>query len=113
MNASIKIVCKKNQLQNGLFPIYLRITINRKSKFYSLPFSCKLTEWNEKQGEFNTKFRNHIPFNKTLLKIKDKALDTISILENDYETYNLILFDKYYQISTCTIDFVSNLSFNI
>ncbi len=97
MNASVKIVCKKNQLQNGLFPIYLRITINRKSKFYSLPFSCKLTEWNEKQGEFNTRFRNHISFNKTLLKIKDKALDTISILENDYKTYNLILFDKYYQ----------------
>jgi len=96
MNASIKIICKKNALKNGLFPIYLRVTINRKSKFYSTPFSCKLSEWNDKQGEFTTKFRNHLSFNKTLRKIKDDASDIISMLEKDFESYNLILFDKFY-----------------
>lgn len=97
ISTSVKIVCKKNALSNGLFPIYLRVTINCKSKFYSLPFSCKLNEWNEKQGEFNSKYRNHISFNKTLQKAKDKAYDAISELEKDFETYNLILFNKYYE----------------
>lgn len=96
MSASIKIICKKNSLKNGLYPIYLRVTIDRKSKFYSTPFSCKLTEWNENQGEFTSKFRNHISFNKTLRKLKDDASDVISSLEKDFESYNLILFDKYY-----------------
>ncbi|MFN3773427.1 tyrosine-type recombinase/integrase [Cloacibacterium normanense] len=96
MNASVKIICKKNSLKNGLFPIYLRVTIDRKSKFYSLPFSCKLSEWNEKQGEFNKKFPNYISINKAIRKTKENAYDVISKLEQDYHCYNLILFDKYY-----------------
>ena len=97
MNASIKIVCKKNALSSGLYPIYLRVTIDRKSKFYSLPYSCKLSEWNESQGQFNNKFRNSITFNKALQKVKDKAYDAITQLEKDFDSYNLILFDKYYE----------------
>lgn len=96
MSTSIKIVCKKNALKTGLYPIYLRITINRKSKFYSLPFSCKLTEWNDDKGEFNSKFPNYISFNKAIHKVKDDAYDVIGNLENDYGSYNLILFDQFY-----------------
>lgn len=96
MNSSVKIVCKKNPLKSGFYPIYLRITINRKSKFYSTPFSCQLSEWDEKQGEFKSKFRNANAFNKTLRKLKDKASDVINILEKDYGNYNIILFDKYF-----------------
>ncbi|MCT3631958.1 phage integrase SAM-like domain-containing protein [Elizabethkingia anophelis] len=96
MSASVKTVCKKNALKDGLFPIYLRVTINRKSKFYSTPFSCKLIEWNDDTGEFNAKFRNNIVFNKTLRKIKDNASDVIDLLQKEYDTYNLVLFDKYY-----------------
>ena len=96
MSASVKIVCRKTILTSGLYPIYLRVTIDRKSKFYSTPFSCKLNEWNEKQGEFNSKFRNNLTFNKTLRKIKDDAIDILDFLEKDYGSYNLILFDKYY-----------------
>lgn len=96
MNASVKTVCKKNALKDGLFPIYLRVTIDRKSKFYSTPFSCRLIEWNEHTGEFNAKFRNYIVFNKTLRKIKDDASDVIDLLQKEYGIYNLVLFDKYY-----------------
>ena len=96
MNSSTKIICKKNPLKNGLYPIYLRVTINRKSKFYSTPFSCKLSEWDENQGEFKSKYSNAQSFNKTLRVLKDKAADVISTLEKEYETYNLVLFDKYF-----------------
>lgn len=96
MSASIKIVCKKKVLKTGLFPIYLRVTINRKSTFYSTPFSCNLSEWNDAQGEFTSKFRNYLNFNKTLRKLKDEASDTINLLEKKYGQYNLIHFNKYY-----------------
>ena len=96
MSASVKIVCRKTILTNGLYPIYLRVTIDRKSKYYSIPFYCKLNEWNEKQGEFNSKFRNNLSFNKTLRKIKNDATDILDLLEKNYGNYNLILFDKYY-----------------
>lgn len=98
MSASIKIVCKKKVLKSGLFPIYLRVTIERKSIFYSTPYSCKLSEWNSAQGEFTTKFRNHLSFNKSLRKLKDDASDTVDLLEKKYGQYNLIHFDKYYSL---------------
>ena len=81
MSASIKIVCKKKVLKTGLFPIYLRVTIDRKSTFYSTPYSCKLSEWNSAQSEFTIKFRNHLSFNKSLRKLKDDASDTVDLLE--------------------------------
>ncbi|WP_392437636.1 Arm DNA-binding domain-containing protein [Cruoricaptor ignavus] len=90
MNSSIKIICKKTPLKNGLFPIYLRITINRKSKFYSTPFSCNLNEWDDKQGEFKSKYRNSYQFNKALRKIKDDASDVVIQLEKEYKSYNLV-----------------------
>lgn len=96
MNASVKIVSKKTPLKNGLYPIYLRVTINRKSKFYSTPFTCHLKEWDEKQGEFKNKYSNSNNFNKTLRKLKDEASDVINELENEFQSYNLILFDKFY-----------------
>jgi len=99
MNSSIKIICKKNALKNGLFPIYLRVTINRKCKFYSTPYHCNLSEWDENQGEFKSKFRNSLHFNKALRKIKDNAADVLSTLEREYQSYNLILFDKYYSLT--------------
>ena len=98
MSASIKIVCKKKVLKSGLFPIYLRVTIDRKSTFYSTPYSCKLSEWNNAQCEFTTKYRNHLSFNKSLRKLKDDASDTVDLLEKKYGQYNLIHFDKYYSL---------------
>jgi integrase len=99
MNSSIKIICKKNALKNGLFPIYLRVTINRKCKFYSTPYNCNLSEWDENQGEFKSKFRNSLHFNKALRKLKDNAADVISTLEREFQSYNLILFDKYFSLT--------------
>ncbi|WP_290218656.1 site-specific integrase [Kaistella yonginensis] len=98
MSASIKIVCKKKVLKTGLFPIYLRVTIDRKSTFYSTPYSCKLSEWNSAQSEFTIKFRNHLSFNKSLRKLKDDASDTVDLLEKKYGQYNLIHFDKYFSL---------------
>ncbi|MBV6880955.1 hypothetical protein KVY03_14025 [Epilithonimonas sp. FP105] len=65
-----KLFAKKNALKNGLSPIYLRVTINLKCKFYSTPYHCNLSEWDENQGEFKSKFRNSLHFNTALRKLK-------------------------------------------
>ena len=97
MKPSIKTICKKNSLQDGLFPIYLRITINRKSKFYSTPYKCKINEWDDKTGEFNSKFRNHLAFNSSLRSLKDKATDILEKVRKDFGIVTLIQFDNYFR----------------
>lgn len=98
MKASIKTVCKKNSLQDGLYPIYLRVTIDRKSKFYSTPYKCTLKEWNENSGEFNSKFRNHLSFNSSLRTLKDEATDILEQLTKEQKVVTLIQFDNYYRL---------------
>lgn len=98
MKPSIKTICKKNPLQDGLFPIYLRVTINRKSKFYSTPYKCKLIEWNSKTGEFHSRLRNHLSFNSSLRTLKDEATDIIEKIQKEQGIVTLIQFDNHYRL---------------
>ena len=100
MNSSIKIVCKKNALADGKFPIYLRITINRKSKFYKTPYSCDLREWNDAKGEFNSKNKNYLQSNRILNQIKDDASKILNELLEEKNTFSLIEFDSLYSQSS-------------
>jgi site-specific recombinase XerD len=63
---TIKIVLRKGKtLANGNNPIYLRLTFNRKAKYYVLKgeqetLSCQPKKWNEELGRFNrNKELNH------------------------------------------------------
>lgn len=98
MNSSIKIIQKKTALKSGVHRIYLRVTIDRKSKYYSTPYCSSLNEWDENQGEFKLKFTNSISFNKSLRIMKDEAWEIISKLEREFKNYNLLLFDKFYSL---------------
>lgn len=79
--ATIKTVLRKTKLDNNKFPIYLRVTHLRKSKFFRTPFNSTLKEWNEKTGEFNSKNDNAIQNNRVLNKFKSRVLKII----NDFE----------------------------
>lgn len=96
MAVSFKMVQKKNALKNGKFPIYLRITINRKSKFYSMPYSCKLKEWNDKKGEFSVKHPNYITFNKSLRDVLNDVTEIMQEITQRYKRVSLVRFDNYY-----------------
>ena len=63
---TIKIVLRKGKtLANGNSPIYLRLTFNRKAKYYVLKgeqetLSCQPKKWNEELGRYNrNKDLNH------------------------------------------------------
>ena len=56
---TIKIVLRKGKtLANGKSPIFLRLTFNRKAKYYVLKgeqetLSCEAKKWNEELGRYN------------------------------------------------------------
>ncbi|QLL57255.1 site-specific integrase [Empedobacter falsenii] len=114
MKSSIKIVCKKNALADGKFPIYLRITIDRKSKFYKIPYSCDLREWNEAKGRFNSKNSNYHQSNRVLSRFEDDASKILNELLEYKNTFTLIEFDNLYrQNSIDNNNFIEFLEFRI
>lgn len=91
--ASIKIVQRTKQLSNGLYPIFLRVTKDRKTKFISLNLSCEKSEWNENKSEFRKSFDNYLQFNKSLDEIYKRAKKIFSdALANEED----ISLDEFY-----------------
>lgn len=50
--ATIKIVIRDNQNKEGLCPIVLRITKERKVKIISLGMNCHKSNWDDKTSQF-------------------------------------------------------------
>lgn len=71
--ATFKIVLKDKALSNGLFPIYLRITKDRKRKYISTGFSCELSHWNENKSEFRKSYKDYVQKNAVLQNLKNRA----------------------------------------
>lgn len=61
------------QKSNGEYPIYLRITENRKSRYLSTGISVKKTDWNKKQQEIRKSHPLSVKLNEELTKLKLKA----------------------------------------
>ena len=96
MKASLKIVLKKTQLSDGTYPINLRITIDRKSKFYKTPYSAKKL-WNEKLGEFTLKFPNFLQSNRILNRLKQEASKILDLMMEQEKEFTLEVFDLMFR----------------
>jgi integrase/recombinase XerD len=88
---TIKIVLRKGKvLANGNNPIFLRLTFNRKAKYYVLKgeqetLSCDQKKWNEELGRYNrNKELNHF-----LDQYELRANQVIRDLENTDFTFHL------------------------
>ncbi|MDY7396290.1 site-specific integrase [Aureibaculum sp. 2210JD6-5] len=97
--ASVKIILKRKILSDGTYPIYLRVTKDRDSKFYKTPFSSKDDEWKSSIGSFNKRKENYIQKNRLLLKFKDRALQILTELEIDNPDYTILDFDSKFRIT--------------
>lgn len=71
--ASVKIILKNKAHTNGLFPIYLRVTKDRKSKLISTGYYCEKSQWNENKNEFRKGYPEYVQKNATLEKLKSRA----------------------------------------
>jgi len=98
--ASLKSVLRKTQLKNGKYPIALRVTKDRKSKFFKTPFESTINEWDSKKGRFNKRFTNYLKANRLLGKIEDRALQVISDLEFSADFYTLQDFENRFRLES-------------
>ncbi|QOG03474.1 site-specific integrase [Flavobacterium sp. MDT1-60] len=76
--ATIKITQRAKVLANGEYPIFLRFTKDRKTKFISLKLSCDLSQWNETKSEFRKNYPNYKQMNSALTEIRNRAEKIIS-----------------------------------
>lgn len=96
---TIRIVQRTKALSDGLYPIFLRVTKNRRSKYYKTPFSSEISEWSASTGTFNKKKENYFQYNRLLIKIKDRAYQVASEIDIQNPDYTLEDFDKLYRIT--------------
>lgn len=71
--ASIKIILKNKAHSNGLFPIYMRITKDRKTKLISTGYYCIKSDWNEKKSEFRKSAPDSVQKNSALDNLRIRA----------------------------------------
>jgi len=90
--ASIRTVLRKKALSDGTFPVCLRVTKDRKSKYFTTLFSANSNEWDDSAGLFRNNSK-HLQQNRVLLKIKDKAFTVYSELKIKSERFTLKDFE--------------------
>lgn len=76
--ASIKIIQRTKPLSNGLYPIFLRVTKDRKSKYIAINLAAEKSQWNSSKGEFRKNYPDSKQFNETLKEITKRAEKIIS-----------------------------------
>lgn len=95
MSSHIKIVLRKKIRKDGLYPICLRITKSKKTKFISLNINCKIDEFeNEK---FKRGVANYKKKNLLLLKIKTKAIEIVDELLIKKSNFSLEEFEDVFR----------------
>lgn len=97
---SFKTVLRKKKLSTGKYPIYLRITKDRKSVFFRTPYTCLEKEWNKKQGKFNKNAPDYLRRNRILLKFIDRATDVVTNLEQEKGFYTLTDIENVIRIQS-------------
>lgn len=97
---NIKIVLRKKRLTNGNFPVCLRVTKNRKTKYFKTIFSAEEDEWNTNAGKFNKRNTNYLQYNRLLIKFQDRALQIFGELTIDSDDFTLEDFERIYRVSS-------------
>lgn len=96
--ATVKTVLRKTKLADGRYPIALRVSKDRNSKFFQTIFRAFPNEWNQKTGSFTAKNSNSTQDNRLLLKFKDRALKILTELEMDKNDFTLKDFENRFRI---------------
>tara|TARA_R110000765_G_scaffold72256_5_gene140342 strand:- start:842 stop:2050 length:1209 start_codon:yes stop_codon:yes gene_type:complete len=98
--SSIKIVLRKKGLSDGTYPICLRITKDRKTKYFNTIYKSSEKEWDTPSGCFNKNNANYMQNNRLLLKIKGRALKVYADLDFEKEYFNLDDFSQRFRIDS-------------
>ena len=75
---SIKVVLYKSKtFLDKTHPIMLRVTWNRKPKYYSLKYRCLPSEWIEESSNFNTSSKGITKRQKSAIESKNRAINAL------------------------------------
>jgi len=96
--ATVKTVLRKTKLADGSYPIALRVSKDRNSKFFKTIFRVFSNEWNQKTGSFTAKSSNSTQNNRLLLKFKERALKILADLEMETNDFTLKDFEDRFRI---------------
>ena len=96
---SFKAVLRKRKLSTGKYPIYLRISKDRKSIFFRTPYTAEIKEWDAKKGAFNQNSTNYLNKNRLLLKLIDQATGIVTELHQRKGIYTLSDVEREMRIS--------------
>jgi site-specific recombinase XerD len=96
--STVKTVLRKTKLADGSYPIALRVSKDRNSKFFKTVFRAFSNEWNPNTGSFTSKNSNNTQNNRLLLKFKDRALKILTDLEMENNDFTLIDFENRFRI---------------
>ena len=109
---TVKIVLRKDKkLSSGEHPVYLRITFNRKVKYYvlkdnSITISCEYKKWNTVIGRFNRDKQTNQFLDQYELKA-NTILRDFEIVEFSFHAFEDRFFKKY--DSQNVISFINDL----
>lgn len=95
--ASIRIILRDKATKEGMFPVVLRITKDRKSKLISLGFECEKKDWDERNKEFKRSHKNYQQRNRLLLKYKEKAMKIIDEFAQEDTNFTLSQFEMKFR----------------
>jgi len=82
--------------QNGSFPVCLRITHQRKRKYFYLYKDAISKEWNSEQSRFRKNYPNHKAENQVLLSFESKANKIIRNFVIDDIPFSLDAFEDHF-----------------
>ena len=97
---SFKTVLRKKKLSIGKYPIYLRITKDRKSIFFRTPYTSEEREWDSIQGKFNSNATHYLNKNRLLLKFIDQATNVVTVLQQEKGNYTLSDIERAMRIDS-------------
>lgn len=98
--AAIKLVLQKSKRADGTYPVCLRVTKDRKSKYFKTIFNVNVNEWEPHAQSFNRNHKNHVQDNRLLLKIKERALQIYTELQLVDESFSLSEFENAFRVTS-------------
>ncbi|MGB5370239.1 MAG: site-specific integrase [Flavobacteriaceae bacterium] len=101
---NVKTILRKKKLSNGNYPVCLRITKDRKSKYFKTIFNANEDEWDHNAGKFNKRNLNYLQNNRLLHKFQDRALKIIGELNIERDDFSLDDFEKKYRVESNPVE---------
>ena len=98
--AVVKLILHKVRRADGTFPVSLRVTKNRKTKYFKTIFNVFPEEWDPNAQLFNKKHKNHLQDNRLLLKFKERAFRVYSELQLKNESFRISEFENAFRVTS-------------